>query len=42
MVLIHNTEHKKTQHIIPLEILHPQNALHYDAHAPQTDRERYS
>ena len=26
---------KKTQHIIPLEILHPQNALHYAAHTQQ-------
>ena len=27
MVLKHNTENKKTQHIIALEILHPQDAL---------------
>jgi len=38
----HNTEQKKTQHIIPLEILHPQDALHYAAHTQQTDHEHHS
>jgi len=42
VVLKHNTENKKTQHIIPLEILHPQGALHYAAHTQQDDREHNS
>ena len=33
---------KKTQHIIPLEILHPQDAVLYAAHTQQADREHYS
>jgi hypothetical protein len=41
VVLKHNTEQKKTQHIIPLEKLHPQDALHYAAHTQQADREHY-
>ena len=39
MVWKHNAEQKL---IIPLEILHPQNALHYTAHTQQADRENYS
>ena len=42
MVLKHNTEQKKSQHIIPLEILHPEDALHYAAHTQQADREHNS
>jgi len=30
------------KHIIPLEILHPEDALHYAAHTQQADREHYS
>jgi hypothetical protein len=37
-----NRTKQKTQHIIPLEISHPQDALHYTAHTRQTDREHYS
>ena len=33
---------KKTQHIFPLEILHPQDAPHDAAHTQQADREHYS
>ena len=40
MGLKHNTEQRKTQHIIPL--LHPQDALHYAAHTQQADREHCS
>jgi hypothetical protein len=42
VVLKHNTEHKKKQLISPLEIFHPQDALHYAAHTQQADREHYS
>ena len=31
VVLKHDTEQNKTQHVIPLEILHPQDAPHYAA-----------
>ena len=36
------TQNIKTQHTIPLEILHPQDTLHYAAHTQQADREHYS
>ena len=42
VVLKHNTEHKNTQHIIPFEILHSQDAFHYVAHTQLADREHYS
>ena len=43
MVLKRNAEQQqKTQHIIPLEILRPQDALHYGAHTQQADREHNS
>jgi len=42
VVLKHNTEQKKTQHIIPFEILHPEDARHYAAHTQQADREHNS
>ena len=42
MVLKHNTEHtQKKTHIIPLEILHPQDALNYTAYTQQADHEHY-
>ena len=41
-VLKHNTEQKHTQHITPLEILHPQDALHYDVDTQRAEREHYS
>ena len=42
MVLKHNTEQNKTQHNIPFEISHPQDALHYAAHTQQADHEHNS
>ena len=42
VVLKRNTEHKNTQHIIPFEILHSQDAFHYVAHTQLADREHYS
>ena len=41
-VLKHNTENKKSQNIIPLDILHPEDALHYAVHTQQADREHCS
>ena len=35
-------EKKNPQRIIPLEILCPQDALHYSAHTKQAIREHYS
>ena len=42
VVLKHNTEQKDTQHVTPLEIFHPQDALHYATHTQQADSEHYS
>ena len=36
------TQNIKKEHIIPLETLHPQGALHYAVHTQQADREHYS
>jgi hypothetical protein len=33
---------RKTQHLIPLEILHTQDSLYYSVHTQQADREHCS